>query len=46
MPTTTEIHAIADRLAATGQRPTLAAVRKELGGGSFTTISEAMKDWR
>ena len=46
MATTTEIHAIADRLADAGQRPTLAAVRKELGGGSFTTISEAMKSWR
>ena len=43
---TTDIHAIADRLAEAGQRPTLAAVRKELGGGSFTTISEAMKSWR
>ena len=43
---TNDIHAIADRLAEAGQRPTLAAVRKELGGGSFTTISEAMKSWR
>jgi len=45
MATLTEIHAIADRLTQAGQRPTLAAVRKELGGGSFTTISEAMKSW-
>ena len=43
---TNDIHVIADRLAEAGQRPTLAAVRKELGGGSFTTISEAMKSWR
>jgi len=43
---THDIHAIADRLAEAGLRPTLAAVRKELGGGSFTTISEAMKSWR
>ena len=43
---TNDTHAIADRLAEAGQRPTLAAVRKELGGGSFTTISEAMKSWR
>jgi len=42
---TNDTHAIADRLAEAGQRPTLAAVRKELGGGSFTTISEAMKTW-
>lgn len=27
-------------------QPTLAEVRKALGGGSFTTISEAMKSWR
>lgn len=26
--------------------PTLAAVRQELGGGSFTTISEALKGWK
>ena len=43
---TNDIHAVADQLAESGQRPTLAAVRKELGGGSFTTISEAMKSWR
>jgi chromosome segregation ATPase len=29
-----------------GQSPTLAAVRKHLGGGSFTTISEAMSEWK
>ena len=32
--------------AETGTRPTLAAVRNRLGGGSMTTISEAMKLWR
>lgn len=37
---------VADELAATGQNPTLAAVRKGLGGGSFTTISEAMTAWK
>jgi chromosome segregation ATPase len=37
---------VADELAATGRNPTLAAVRKELGGGSFTTISEAMTAWK
>ena len=41
-----QIHATADRLQAEGVRPTLAAVRQALGGGSFTTISEAMKTWR
>ena len=35
----------ADVLDAGGQRPTLAAMRKVVGGGSFTTISEAMKEW-
>lgn len=47
MPVTNEeIHSIADELVAKGQRPTLAAIRKALGGGSFSTISEAMKEWR
>lgn len=40
------IFAIADELDAVGINPTLAAVRKALGGGSFTTISEAMGEWR
>lgn len=44
--TTETIHAAADQLAAAGERPTLARVREALGGGSFTTISEAMKTWR
>lgn len=44
--TTADIHAAADRIAEAGQQPTLAAVRKALGGGSFTTISEAMKGWK
>lgn len=35
----------ANALDAAGQRPTLAALRKAVGGGSFTTISEAMKEW-
>lgn len=40
------IHATADELHAQGINPTLAEVRKALGGGSFTTIGEAMKSWR
>lgn len=44
--TTEQIHAAADTLDAEGVRPTLAAVRKRLGAGSFTTISEAMSSWR
>ena len=44
--TTEQIHATADQLHEQGIKPTLAEVRKALGGGSFTTISEAMKSWR
>ncbi len=40
------IHSTADQLLEQGIKPTLAEVRKALGGGSFTTISEAMKSWR
>ena len=47
MPLTAEqIHAAADALVEGGERPTLAAVRRAVGGGSFTTISEAMQAWR
>ncbi|HBH7899513.1 DNA-binding protein [Vibrio parahaemolyticus] len=41
-----KIWKIADELDAAGKKPTLAAIRKELNGGSYTTISEAMKEWR
>jgi chromosome segregation ATPase len=41
-----QIFAVADELDAAGQSPTLAAVRKAVGGGSFTTISEAMTEWK
>lgn len=43
--TAEKIHAEADKIAAQGDRPTLSRVRKALGGGSFSTISEAMQDW-
>lgn len=43
--TTADIHAAADTLIAQGKRPTLAAVRAALGGGSFSTIGEALKTW-
>lgn len=39
------IHKAADELVALGKNPTQAAVRAHLGGGSFTTIGEAMKTW-
>lgn len=41
-----QIFQAADQLAAEGESPTLANVRKALGGGSFTTISEAMNEWK
>ncbi len=41
-----DIHAAADRISERGVKPTLALVRRELGRGSYTTISEAMRDWR
>lgn len=44
--TKSKIFEVADQLNAQGVNPTLAAVRKALDGGSFTTISEAMKEWR
>lgn len=47
MKTTKErIFEIADQMTQNNQNPTLAAVRKELGGGSYTTITEAMTEWR
>lgn len=41
-----QIHTIANTLNAQGMRPTLAAVRRMLGAGSFTTISEALNEWK
>jgi hypothetical protein len=41
-----QIFTAADEIDARGQAPTLAAVRQAVGGGSFTTISEAMAAWR
>ena len=41
-----QILKIAYELDANGQNPTLVLVRKQLGGGSYTTISEAMVEWK
>lgn len=41
-----QIYAIADALNKDGIKPTLAAVRRRLGSGSFTTISEAVNEWK
>jgi chromosome segregation ATPase len=46
MATKEEIWVAADELMEAGQRPTLSAVRRMVGGGSYTTISEAMAEWR
>jgi septal ring factor EnvC (AmiA/AmiB activator) len=47
MPITKEmIFQVADEFDSNGLNPTLSAVRKKIGGGSFSTISEAMKEWR
>ncbi|MGZ5030867.1 MAG: DNA-binding protein [Methylobacter sp.] len=44
--TTEDVHNVANGLVEAGEKPTLAAIRRVLGGGSFTTISEAMKSWK
>lgn len=41
-----QIWSAADEIDAAGQNPTLAAVRKAVGGGSFTTIQDAMTEWK
>ena len=47
MPITREqIWGAADELDAAGHKPTLAAVRQAVGGGSYTTIQEGMVEWR
>jgi len=40
-----QVFTAADQIAAAGQRPTLAAVR-QITGGSFTTISPALNEWK
>lgn len=44
--TVEQICAVADQLVAEGVKPTQSNVRQALGGGSFTTISNALKQWR
>jgi chromosome segregation ATPase len=39
------IWSAADLLDQAGEKPTLAAIRKRVGGGSYTTISDAMSEW-
>ncbi|MCG5531328.1 DNA-binding protein [Halorhodospira halochloris] len=41
-----QIYAVADAIAERGENPTINKVRQELGGGSYTTISDAMRHWR
>ena len=46
MATKDQIWAAASALLEEGKSPTLAAVREQLGGGSYTDISAAMQTWR
>jgi chromosome segregation ATPase len=41
-----KIFNICDTLTAEGIKPTLESVRKELGGGSFSTINPILKEWK
>jgi chromosome segregation ATPase len=41
-----QIYHVANALDSEGVRPTLAAVRRRLGCGSFTTLSEALNEWK
>lgn len=41
-----QIHAAADDIQSSGEKPTLSRVREALGGGSFSTISDAMQSWK
>ena len=41
-----DIFDTANRLVEEGKNPTLANVREAIGGGSFTTISQAMTEWK
>lgn len=43
--TTEQIHNTANALVTKGEKPTHINIRAALSGGSFTTISEAMKSW-
>lgn len=44
--TADSVYAAADRLARNGRAPTLRAVRRELGGGSFGSILPFLQSWR
>lgn len=41
-----KIFTAAEQLNAQGQKPTLDKVRTAIGGGSFTTISSILKEWK
>lgn len=44
--TVEQVHQVADELHSRGIKPTQMNVRNALGGGSFSTIGEALKAWR
>ncbi len=39
------IKTICDKLVAEGQKPTVAVIRQQLGFGSYTTITEHLRQW-
>lgn len=41
-----KIFAVCNSLTSKGIKPTLESVRKELGGGSFSTINPILKEWK
>ncbi len=44
--TRAQVFAIADKISAAGQQPTVATVRASIGSGSFTTITALLREWR
>lgn len=41
-----QVAAAADAIKARGQTPTIAAIRNEIGSGSFTTIAQHLASWK
>jgi hypothetical protein len=46
MTTEAQIIEAATKLQAAGKKPTMEAIRQEIGGGSFATISPVLRKWR
>ena len=41
-----QVYAVADAIKANGERPTLRAVREQIGGGSMGTIARILQQWK